>query len=160
MTEQALSDVKVLDLAWHIAGPYCTKLLADYGADVIKVERPGEGDLSRKMGPFFKDDPHPEKSGLFLFLNTNKKSITLNLKSEWGKKVIKELVKEVDIVVESFRPGVMARLGFDYETLEEINPKLVMTSLSSFGQTGPYRNFAASDLVIYGMGGSMNTCGL
>jgi crotonobetainyl-CoA:carnitine CoA-transferase CaiB-like acyl-CoA transferase len=99
VAQQALSDVKVLDLTWYIAGPYCTKLLADYGAYVIKVERPGEGDPARKMGPFSGDDPHPEKSGLFLHLNTNKRSITLNLKSEWGNKVIKELVREVDILV-------------------------------------------------------------
>ena len=160
MAEQALSDVKVLDLTWYIAGPYCTKLLADYGADVIKVERPGEGDPARKMGPFFKDDPHPEKSGLFLHLNTNKRGITLNLKSEWGKRVIKELVKDVDILVQNFRPGVMAGLGLDYESLEELNPKLVMTSISNFGQTGPYRDFKASELIIYGMGGAMNECGL
>jgi len=160
MKEQALSDVKVLDLTWHIAGPYCTKLLADYGADVLKVERPGEGDLSRRMGPFFKDDPHPEKSGLFLFCNTNKKGITLNLKSAWGKKVIEELVREVDVVVESFRPGVLERLGLGYDALERINPALVMTSISNFGQTGPYRDFKASDLILYGMGGAMNPCGL
>lgn len=160
MAEQALADVKVLDLTHHIAGPYCTKLLADYGADVIKVEKPAEGDLTRKMGPFYKDDPHLEKSGLFLYLNTNKQSITLNLKTEWGKKVIKELVKDVDILVENFQPGVMAGFGLDYETLEKINPKLVMTSISNFGQTGPYRDFKASDLIIYGMGGSMNSCGL
>jgi len=160
MKEQALSDVRVLDLTWHIAGPYCTKLLADYGADVIKVERPGEGDLSRSMGPFFKDDPHPEKSGLFLFCNTNKKSITLNLKSARGKKVIEELVSEVDVVVESFRPGVLERLGLGYHALERINPGLVMTSVSNFGETGPYRDFKASDLILYGMGGAMNPCGL
>ena len=160
MPQQVLSDVKVLDLTWYIAGPYCTKLLADYGADVIKVERPGEGDPARKMEPFFGDDPHPEKSGLFLHLNTNKRSITLNLKSEWGQKVIKELVGEVDILVESFSPRVMPSLGLDYETLEEINPKLVMVSISNFGQTGPYRDFKASELIIYGMGGAMNQSGL
>jgi len=160
MEEQPLSDVKVLDLSRHIAGPYCTKLLADYGADVIKVEMPGRGDLTRTMGPFFKDEPHPEKSGLFLFLNTNKKSITLNLKTQWGKKVIKELADEADIVVESFRPDVMQGFGLGYETLERINPNMVMTSISNFGQTGPYREFKASDLIIYGMGGAMNGCGL
>ena len=160
MTEQALSDVKVLDLTWHIAGPYCTKLLADYGADVIKVERPGEGDPARSMGPFFRDDPHPEKSGLFLHLNTNKRSITLNLKSETGKKIFRELARDVDILVESFRPHVMPRLGLSYEELEKINPKLVMTSISSFGQTGPYKEFKATDMVIYGMGGAMYWTGL
>ncbi len=159
MSEQALSDVKVLDLTWHIAGPYCTKLLADYGAEVIKVEKPGEGEPARRMGPFFKDDPHPEKSGLFLHLNTNKKGITLNLKSAKGKKILKELVKDADILVESFRPHVMPSLGLDYETLEQINPKLLMTSISSFGQTGPYRDFKASEIVEYAMGGEMYSTG-
>ena len=160
MTEQALSDVKVLDLTWHIAGPYCTKLLADYGADVIKLEKPGEGDPSRRMGPFFRDVPHPEKSGLFLYLNSNKKSITLNLKSETGKKIFKELVKDIDVLVENFSPHVMPSLGLDYETLEKINPNIVMTSISNFGQTGPYRDYKASELIIYGIGGCMCSTGL
>ncbi len=160
MVEQALSDVRVVDLTWYISGPYCTKLLADYGAGVIKVERPGEGDPARRMGPFFKDEPHLEKSGLFLYLNTNKRGITLNLKTEWGKKIVVELVKDADILVESFSPGVMERLGLDYRTLEEINPELVMVSVSNFGQTGPYRDFKSSELVTYGMGGAMNSMGL
>jgi len=159
MAEQALSDVKVLDLTWHMAGPYCTKLLADCGADVIKVERPGTGDPARSMGPFFKDDPHPEKSGLFLHLNTNKRSITLNLKSAAGKKIFKELVKDVDILVESFSPRVMSSLGLGYEELEKINPKLVMTSISSFGQTGPYRDYKATEIVGQAMGSVMYTTG-
>lgn len=160
MPDQALSDVKVLDFTWHIAGPYCTKLLADYGADVIKVERPGEGDPARRIGPFFHDDPGPEKSGLFLHLNTNKRGITLNLKSATGKKIVKELVRDVDILVESFSPRVMPALGLDYETLEQINPKLVMVSISSFGQTGPYRDFRASEIVEYAMGGEMCSTGI
>lgn len=160
MPDQALSDVKVLDLSWHTAGPYCTKLLADYGADVIKVERPGEGDPARRMGPFFHDDPDPEKSGLFLHLNTNKRGITLNLKSATGKKILKELVRDVDILVESFAPRVMPALGLDYETLEQINPKLVMVSISNFGQTGPYRDFRASEIVEYAMGGEMCSTGI
>ncbi len=160
MIDQPLSDVRVLDLTWYIAGPYCTKLLADYGADVIKVERPGQGDPARRMGPFHGDDPHPEKSGLFLHLNTNKRSLTLNIKSEAGKRILKRIVKDVDIVVESFSPRVMPGLGLDYETLLEINPKLVMASISNFGQTGPYRDFKGSEPVIYGMGGAMCTVGL
>lgn len=160
MSEQALSGVKVLDLTWHIAGPYCTKFLADYGADVIKIERPGDGDPSRRKGPFLGDDPHPDKSGLFLYLNTNKKSITLNLKSETGKKIFKKLVKDTDILVESFSPRVLPSLGLDYETLEKINPKLVMTSISNFGQTGPYRDYKASEHILYGMGGEMYTTGV
>ena len=160
MADQALADVKVLDLTWYIAGPYCTKLLADYGADVIKVERPGEGDPARRMGPFLGDDPHPEKSGLFLHLNTNKRGITLNLKSQTGKKLFKELVKDVDILVESFSPGVMERLGLSYEELEKLNPRLVMTSISNFGQTGPYRDFKSADIITYAMGGPMFATGL
>jgi len=158
--EQALSDVKVLDLTHYITGPYCTKLLADYGADVIKVEKPGTGDSARSMGPFFQNDPHQEKSGLFLHLNTSKRGITLNLKSETGKIIFKELVKDVDILVESFSPRIMPGLGLDYETLEKINPRLVMTSISNFGQSGPYRDFKASELILYGMGGAMNETGV
>lgn len=160
MFDQALSDVKVVDLTWHIAGPYCTKLLADYGAEVIKVERPGHGDPARGMGPFFHDDPHPEKSGLFLHLNTNKKGITLNLRTNTGKNMLKELIKEADILVENFSPRVMPSLGLDYETLKDINPKLVMTSVSNFGQTGPYRDFKASEIVEYAMGGEMYSTGI
>ena len=147
MPEQALSDVKVLDLSWYIAGPYCTKLLADYGADVLKIEKPGEGDPARRMGPFQGDAPDPEKSGLFLYLNTSKRSITLNLKTETGKKLFKELVRDADILVESFSPGTMARLGLDYSTLRDVNPRLVMTSISNFGQTGRYRDYKAPHIV-------------
>jgi len=160
MAEQPLSDVRILDLTWHIAGPNCTKFFADYGADVIKVEKPGEGDPARRLGPFHEDDPHPEKSGLFLYLNTNKRSITLNLKTQTGKRILKDLVKDVDILVENFSPHVMPSIGLDYETLEKVNPKLVMTSVSNFGQTGPYRSFKASEIIIYGMGGAMCTTGV
>jgi len=150
--KQALS-YKVLDLTHYIAGPYCTLLLGALGAEVIKVEKPGEGDGARRLGPFFHDEPHPEKSGLFLSLNHNKKSITLNLKTESGVKIFKELVREADVVVENFRPGVMARLGLDYEVLQKINAALVMTSISNFGQTGPYRDYKATELVIEALGG-------
>jgi crotonobetainyl-CoA:carnitine CoA-transferase CaiB-like acyl-CoA transferase len=156
---QVLSDIKVLDLTWYIAGPYCTKLLADYGADVIKVERPGQGDPARGLGPFLNDEPHPEKSGLFLHLNTNKRGITLNLKHETGKRIFKELVKDADVLVESFRPRVMPSLGLDYETLDKINPRLVMTSISNFGQRGPYRDFKGSELIYQGFGGFMYLMG-
>ncbi len=151
--EQVLSGIKVLDLTRYIAGPYCTKMLADYGADVIKIEKPGEGDPGRRLSPFYKDDPHPENSGLFMYLNTNKKSITLNLKEESGKTIFKQLLTDVDIVVENFSPRVMPSLGLEYETLEKINPRLVMTSISNFGQVGPYRDFKATEIVLDGMGG-------
>ena len=144
MEEQPLSDLRIIDLTHGIAGPYCTKLLADYGADVVKVEKPGSGDYTRSLGPFQNDVPHPEKSGIFLFLNTNKRGITLDLKSDDGVDALKKLVKDADILVESFRPGVMASLGLDYDTLKDINPNLVMTSVSNFGQTGPYRDYKAS----------------
>ena len=157
---QPLSDLRVVDLTHGIAGPYCTKLLADFGADVIKVERPGSGDYARRLGPFPGDISHPEKSGLFLFLNTNKRGITLDLKTSEGVEALKKLVKEADILVESFKPGVMAKLGLDYDTLSKINPNLVMTSVSNFGQTGPYRDYEATDLTLYAMGGRMNNTGL
>ncbi|MDP6072442.1 MAG: CoA transferase [SAR202 cluster bacterium] len=125
MTDMALSDVRVLDLTHHLAGPFCTKLLADYGADVVKVERPGTGDPTRSSGPFLGDDPHPEKSGTFFYLNMNKRGIVLDLKSSEGRDAVKELVRDVDIVVESFRPHVMPGLGLSYEVLRKINPSLV-----------------------------------
>ncbi len=160
MSDQALSGFKVIDLTHHITGPFCTKLLADYGAEVIKVERPCVGDITRRLGPFWQDEPDYEKSGLFLHLNTNKKSITLNLKSETGKEILMKLVEGADALVENFAPGTLAKLDIDYQRLTRINPKLVMTSISNFGQNGPYRDFKASELVLYGMGGAMYMCGL
>jgi crotonobetainyl-CoA:carnitine CoA-transferase CaiB-like acyl-CoA transferase len=157
--EQALSDVKVLDLTHYVAGPYCTKLLSDYGAEVIKIERPGTGDGARRMGPFLGDDPHPEKSGLFLHLNTNKQGITLNLKTDTGIRIFKELVKDADILVENFAPRVMPDLGLDYCILEELNPRLVKTSISNFGQYGPYRDYKATEIVLFAMGPHMITEG-
>ena len=156
----ALSDLRVLDFTHYIAGPYATKLLADYGADVLKVERPGSGDGARQLGPFPEDIPHPEKSGTFLHLNTNKRSMTLNLKSQQAQNIVKRLAVDADVVVESFRPGRMAAFGLDYDTLRSINPQIVFASISNFGQTGPYRDFRTSDLIIYGMGGEMYSTGL
>jgi crotonobetainyl-CoA:carnitine CoA-transferase CaiB-like acyl-CoA transferase len=134
--------------------------MADLGAKVIKIEKPGEGDPARNMGPFPNDIPHPEKSALFLHLNTNKKGITLNLNSSTGQKILRELVKDADILVESFKPGTMARWGLDFETLEKIKPGLVMASISNFGQYGPYRDFKLSDGVLYAMGGDMYSDGM
>ncbi len=154
MPERALDGVKVLDLTHHIAGPYCTKLLADFGAEVVKVERPG-GDPARRMAPFLNDEADPEKSLVFAYLNTNKQSVTLNLKSEKGIQVLKSLVEESDLLVENFAPRVMPSLGLDFETLQQIKPGLVMTSISNFGQTGPYRDYKAADIVEYALGGLM-----
>ena len=154
MPEGALNGVKVLDLTHHIAGPWCTKLLADYGADVLKVERP-EGDPARRMPPFYHDDIGPDKSLLFHYLNTNKRDVTLNLKTRRGSRMLSELAADADILVENFSPRVMPSLGLDYETLQEINPALVMVSISNFGQSGPYRDFRATDIVEYALGGLM-----
>ena len=157
---QPLADIRIIDLTQGIAGPYCTKLLADFGADVIKVERPDFGDYARTMGPFPSDIVHLEKSGLFLHLNTNKRGMVLDLKTAQGIAVLKELAKKADVLVESFKPGVMARLGLGYEILAELNPNLVMTSVSNFGQTGPYRDYRASEITLFAMGGRMNSSGL
>ncbi|MBI4641639.1 MAG: CoA transferase [Candidatus Tectomicrobia bacterium] len=159
MSEKALAHLKVVDLTHYIAGPYCTKMMADLGAEVIKIEKPGSGDPARHIGPFYQDDPHPEKSALFLYLNTSKKSVTLNLKSETGREIIKELIREADILVENFSPRVMPSLGLDYESLVKVNPRLVMTSISNFGQTGPYRDHKASEIGLLGIGGLMAITG-
>src|SRR5687768_15394925 len=159
MGESALADLRVLDLTHYIAGPYCTKLLADYGADVIKIERPDSGDPARRYGPFPHDEPHPEKSALFLHLNTNKRGITLDLKTSAGKAMFVELVRKVDVLVENFQPRVMPSLGFSHEQLVRVNPRLVMTSISNFGQTGPYRDYKAQDILMYAMGGPMHQTG-
>jgi crotonobetainyl-CoA:carnitine CoA-transferase CaiB-like acyl-CoA transferase len=160
MAEAALADLTVLDLTHYIAGPYCTKLLADYGANVIKLERPDGGDPARRYGPFPRDEPHPEKSALFLHLNTNKRGITLNLKTSAGKEMFTALVRQADVLVENFSPRVMPSLGFPYAHLARLNPQLVLTSISNFGQTGPYRDYKAQDIVIYAMGGPMHQTGV
>ena len=156
---RALSGVKVLDLTHHVAGPYCTKLLADFGADVLKVERPGTGDPARAMGPFPGGRPHPEKSLLFAYLNTSKKAITLDLKSATGKGLLERLVLDADILVENFSPRVMPGLGLDYGSLQKTNPTLIYVSITNFGQTGPYRDYKATDIVEYALGGLMYILG-
>ncbi len=155
MASQALEGVRVLDLTRHVAGPLCTKLLADYGADVIKIEAPLRGDPARWIAPFLHDQPNRERSGLFLHLNTNKRGITLNLKTDTGRAIFLKLLPSADIVVENFRPRVMPSLGLDYAALSKIKPSLVMTSISNFGQSGPYRDWRASDLILYAMGHEM-----
>ena len=160
MAPMALSNIKVLDFTQTIAGPYCTKLLADYGADVIKVEKPGTGDGARTLGPFPRDEPHPEKSGTFLHLNTNKRSITLDLKTSHGQEIARNLATQVDAVVESFRPGTMDGFGLGYDALSQLNPALTYTSLSNFGQTGPYRDWRGSEVIFYGMGGELYSTGV
>ncbi|PZC45043.1 MAG: CoA:oxalate CoA-transferase [Chloroflexi bacterium] len=154
-TPAALQGVKVLELGHYIAGPYCGKLLASHGADVVKVEAPITGDGLRHRGPFAGNDPHFEKSVPFLYLNTSKRGITLNLKDEQGSALCRELIQQTDILVENLAPGTLDGWGLSYEALAEINPSLVMVSISNFGQTGPYRDYRASELVEYAMGGLM-----
>ena len=153
MTEQALTDLKVIELAEFVSGPYCTKMLADLGAEVIKVEKPGVGDIARRLGPFPDDVPHPEKSGLFLYLNSNKLGVTLNIETATGRKILKQLIEDADVFVESNPQKMMGQLGLDYESLKEINPKLVMVSITPWGHTGPYRGYKGYDINI--MAGSM-----
>jgi len=152
-----LESFRVLDLTDE-KGLFCGRILADLGADVIKIERPG-GDKARNIGPFYNNDPHPEKSLFWFAYNLGKRSITLNIESKDGKEIFKELVKRADFVIESFSPGFMESLGLGYFSLREINPRLIMTSISAFGQTGPYRNFKASDIVSMAMGGLMYITG-
>ncbi|MBF8267657.1 MAG: hypothetical protein HW388_1165, partial [Dehalococcoidia bacterium] len=149
----ALSGLKIVELGGFVAAPYCTKLMADLGAEVIKVEEPDKGDPARSYGPFPKDDPHPERSLLFAYLNTNKQGITLNVKSPLGKKLFKELLRDADVLVESNPPKLMKRLGLDYKSLSGINPRLIVTSITPFGQTGPYRDYKGTDLIAMHMGG-------
>lgn len=150
---QPLADLNVLDLTWHVAGPYCTKLLADYGAHVVKVERPLTGDPARNYGPFPQDIPHPERSGVFLHLNTNKRSVTVNLRDPAGQQIVLGLARWADVVVENFSPGTLAGLGLGYESLAAVNPRLVCCSISNFGQTGPYRDWKATEFTLAAMAG-------
>jgi len=158
--EEALSGLRVLDISQSISGPYCTKLLANWGADVIKVEPPRRGDTARHSPPFAADQPDPEKSLLFRYLNANKKSITLNLESKRGLSIFKRLAAGADVVVENLRPGALAELGLGYKVLEKLNPALVLTSISYFGQSGRYRHYRGSDLVAQALGGLMHLSGL
>ena len=148
----ALDGLKVLELADFITGPYCGKMLADLGAEVVKVEKPS-GDSSRRWGPFPGNVPHPEKSGLFLFLNTNKYGVTLNIDIDRGREIFREMVKRSDVLVENYPRREMKALGFAYSDLKKLNPSLVMTSITPFGHTGPFKDFRGSDLIASHTGG-------
>ncbi|MBI2887167.1 MAG: CoA transferase [Chloroflexi bacterium] len=152
-SSQALGGLRVLEIGQQIAGPYCAKLLADLGADVLKLERPGVGDGARRAGPFPGKRPDPEASGLFLFLNTNKRSLTLDLSVPAGRDVFLRLVREADALVENNRPGKLEAWGLAPAALWEANPDLVITHISSFGQDGPYRDYQATELIFYALSG-------
>src|SRR5690606_19193980 len=156
---QALSGLRVLDLSRWVAGEYATKLFADFGADVVKVEKPGEGSLTRAWGPFPGDVPDPERSALFLHLNTNKRSVALDLRADADREVLLGLVARADALVEAFRPGHLERLGLGPDVLRDLNPRLVITRISAFGQTGPWRDREASGLVLQAAGGPMHATG-
>ncbi|UCC59449.1 MAG: CoA transferase [Dehalococcoidia bacterium] len=153
MSERCLGHLKVLELCNLVAGPYSTKLLADLGAEVIKIERPAVGDDARRRGPFLNDIPDQEQCGLFLYLNTNKLGVTLDITTETGKDILLELIKQTDIFVEDNPPALMEELGLTYKDLRAVNPNLIMTSLTPFGQSGPYRDYRAYQLNTYHAGG-------
>lgn len=149
-----LQNIKILDMTRVLAGPYCTMTLADLGAEVIKIEAPKSGDDSRAFGPYIENE-----SAYFMSINRNKESMTLNLKTEKGKEIIKEMVKKVDVIVENFKPGTMEKLGLGYEVLKKINPRIIYAAASGFGHYGPYSDRPAYDGVVQAMGGIMSITG-
>lgn len=149
-----LEGIKILDLTRVLAGPYCTMILGDLGADIIKVEMPGVGDDARHFGPYINGE-----SAYFMSLNRNKRSLVLDLKSEEGKEIIRDMIKNVDVIVENFRPGTMEKLNLSYEELRVINPKIIYAASSGFGHSGPYSKKPAYDGVVQAMGGIMSITG-
>lgn len=148
-----LSKYRVLDVADEL-GIFCGRFLGDFGAEVIKVERP-EGDVARSKSPFYKDIPSPEHSLFWYYTNLHKKGITLNINTETGKQLFKQLVKKSDIVIESFQPGYLDDLGLGYKELSKVNPGIILTSITPFGQEGPYSGYKASDLTLMALGGML-----
>jgi crotonobetainyl-CoA:carnitine CoA-transferase CaiB-like acyl-CoA transferase len=149
-----LNNIKILDLTQLLPGPFCSKLLASFGAEVVKVERPGVGDLARAFSP-----KKGSNAVSFLYLNENKKSMTLDLKSNEGRKIFINLAKSYDVILESSRPGTMEKMGVGYEQLRKVNPKIIFCSISAYGQTGPYRQKAAHDLNVIGLSGILDMTG-
>ena len=151
---QALEGIRILDLSRLLPGPYCTMLLADFGAEVIKIEEPGRGDYARSFPPFLKDFGY-----WHLQLNRNKKSVVLDLKSDTGREAFLELAKTADVVVESYRPGVLKKLGIDYETVSKINPKIIYCALTGYGKNGPLAKQADHDIGYVSLAGITNMSG-
>jgi len=154
--EGLLSGIRVLDLTRVLAGPYCTMMLGDLGADVVKVERPGSGDDTRKWGPPFTENG---ESAYYISANRNKRSVTLNLKSKKGQAILKDLIKKSDVLVDNFKTGTLESWGFDYETLGEIRPGLIYCTITGYGYTGPYKNYPGYDFMVQAMGGFMSVTG-
>jgi len=151
-----LSDIKVLEVAHSLSGAFCAKLLADQGADTIKVEPPGWGDPARREPPFINGVPDPDGSTIFLAFNTNKKGITLDIEQAQGRELLLRLVADADVLIESYPPGHLESLGLGYQVLRETNPGLVVSSITYFGQTGPYRDYLGGDLVVQALGGFLH----
>ncbi|MER2077914.1 CaiB/BaiF CoA transferase family protein [Psychrobacillus psychrotolerans] len=152
--EQALNGMKVVDLSQVLAGPYCTMVLADMGAEVIKVEKFPNGDDTRSMGPYIN-----EESYMYMMVNRNKRGICLNLKTDKGLEVLYKLIKEADVFIENYRPGVTKKLGIDYDTLKALNPALIYCSISGYGQTGPYKDKGGYDIMAQGLSGLIDMTG-
>jgi len=153
--QHPLSNVRILDLTLIMAGPYCTLVLGDLGAEVIKIERPGVGEGARGVPPHFFEG----ESAYFIAMNRNKQSLTLDLKTEKGREIFYELTKNSDVVIDNFRPGVVKKLGVNYDTLKKINPRIICCSISGYGQTGPFNDRPAFDLIIQARGGIMSYTG-
>ncbi len=153
MAKGALEGITVVELGEAVSAPYCGKLFADFGADVIKVEPPA-GDVARRWGPFPNDEPHPEKSGLFFFLNTNKRGVTLDVNTSKGRELLLELLGRADVFLENGHPRQMRERGLDYDAVAQVNPELVMVSITPFGQTGPYGDWHGHDLNAFHLSGS------
>ncbi|MDD5126829.1 MAG: CoA transferase [Dehalococcoidales bacterium] len=152
--KSALNKIKVIEYGSYITAPYCSKLLADMGAEVIKIEEPVQGDISRKVGPFLKDTPGPDRSGFFLYLNNNKRGITLNIQKPTGADIFRKLLCNADVLIEDTMPGTLETLNLGAKDLKQMNEKLVITSITGFGQTGPYKKYKATDLIAWSMGGA------
>jgi len=151
-----LSDIKVLELAHSLSGAFCAKLLADQGANTVKVEPPGWGDPARREPPFINGIPDPDSSTIFLAFNTNKRGITLDIEQLQGRELLLRLVADADVLIESYPPGHLESLDLGYQVLRETNAKLVVSSITYFGQTGPYRDYQGGDLVVQALGGFLN----
>jgi crotonobetainyl-CoA:carnitine CoA-transferase CaiB-like acyl-CoA transferase len=156
---QTLRGLKVVELAQFISGPYCAVLLAALGAEVVKIEKPNVGDQSRQSGPFPNDIPQPERSGLFRYLNRNKRGITLNIETATGREILLRLLKEADVFIEDMPVKLARRFKLNYPSLSKINPRLIVVSITPFGQTGPYRNYKAYAINSSAMGGMSLTVG-
>ncbi|MBN1613134.1 MAG: CoA transferase [Deltaproteobacteria bacterium] len=156
MKDTALEGVKIIEYCRTVTGAYATKIMADLGAEVIKIEPPGVGDDARRKAPFPGDVPHPEKSGLFLYLNSNKMGVTLDPKKGTGAEIFKKMIEDADVLVEDGSPGEMEKIGLGYDELKRINPGLVMTSITPYGRSGPYRDYKAYQLNTSNASGQAN----